>query len=141
MLMNSSQISSTAAPTRKCKDNLVVRKPNSTLEERHSSAYNFKGAEVIADRFAQMVLQESDDIKQTNYNGKLVETSISTRGGTPTTNTQGNSSSSAIKAKKTKFGEGGYFKYQYKNWISYECPNWVWVNRSPCLNCVVRRHN
>lgn len=34
-------------------------------------------------------------------------------------------------------GSGGYFKYRCKYWLTYNCPNWVWFNNTPCANCLV----
>jgi len=31
---------------------------------------------------------------------------------------------------------GGYYKYRCKYWMTYNCPNWVWVNNSPCAHCL-----
>ncbi|CZS96535.1 hypothetical protein WAI453_010013 [Rhynchosporium graminicola] len=33
-------------------------------------------------------------------------------------------------------GSGGYYKYRCKYWMTYNCPNWVWVNNSPCAHCL-----
>jgi len=33
-------------------------------------------------------------------------------------------------------GSGGYYKYRCKYWLTYDCPNWVWVNNSPCAHCL-----
>jgi hypothetical protein len=35
-------------------------------------------------------------------------------------------------------GSGGYYKYRCKYWLTYNCPNWVWVNNAPCAHCLVR---
>ena len=40
--------------------------------------------------------------------------------------------------KITMSGTGGYFKYRCKYWLTYNCPNWVWVNNAPCAHCLVR---
>ncbi|PKK48198.1 hypothetical protein CI102_6557 [Trichoderma harzianum] len=32
---------------------------------------------------------------------------------------------------------GGFYKYRCKNFYSHNCPNWVWVNNSPCATCIV----
>jgi len=34
-------------------------------------------------------------------------------------------------------GSGGYYKYRCKNWLEWECPNWVWINNAPCARCLV----
>ncbi|PTB66414.1 hypothetical protein BBK36DRAFT_1119395 [Trichoderma citrinoviride] len=34
-------------------------------------------------------------------------------------------------------GSGGFYKYRCKNFYSHNCPNWVWVNNSPCATCIV----
>ena len=34
-------------------------------------------------------------------------------------------------------GSGGYYKYRCKYWLTYNCPNWVWVNNAPCAYCLV----
>jgi hypothetical protein len=34
-------------------------------------------------------------------------------------------------------GSGGYYKYRCKYWLTYNCPNWVWVNNAPCAHCLV----
>ena len=31
---------------------------------------------------------------------------------------------------------GGYNRYRCKFWASHGCPNGVWVNNTPCANCV-----
>ncbi|OPB43140.1 hypothetical protein A0O28_0087760 [Trichoderma guizhouense] len=31
---------------------------------------------------------------------------------------------------------GGFYKYRCKNFYSHNCPNWVWVNNSPCATCI-----
>ncbi|KUJ09876.1 uncharacterized protein LY89DRAFT_689786 [Mollisia scopiformis] len=33
-------------------------------------------------------------------------------------------------------GSGGYYKYRYKFWLTYNCPKWVWVNNAPCAHCL-----
>ncbi|TFA99436.1 hypothetical protein CCMA1212_008788 [Trichoderma ghanense] len=33
-------------------------------------------------------------------------------------------------------GSGGFYKYRCKNFYSHNCPNWVWVNNSPCATCI-----
>lgn len=33
-------------------------------------------------------------------------------------------------------GSGGYYKYRCKYWLTYNCPNWVWVNNAPCAHCL-----
>jgi len=33
-------------------------------------------------------------------------------------------------------GSGGYYKYRCKYWLTYNCPNWVWVNNAPCAYCL-----
>jgi len=33
-------------------------------------------------------------------------------------------------------GSGGYYKYRCKYWLTYNCPNWVWVNDAPCAHCL-----
>ncbi|KAH8787547.1 hypothetical protein F5882DRAFT_110873 [Hyaloscypha sp. PMI_1271] len=33
-------------------------------------------------------------------------------------------------------GSGGYYKYRCMFWLNYNCPNWVWVNNSPCAHCL-----
>lgn len=33
-------------------------------------------------------------------------------------------------------GAGGYFKYRCKYFLTYNCPNWVWVNNAPCAHCL-----
>jgi hypothetical protein len=35
-------------------------------------------------------------------------------------------------------GGGGYYKYRCKNWLTYNCESWVWVNGAVCANCLVR---
>lgn len=37
-------------------------------------------------------------------------------------------------------GSGGYYKYRCKYWLTYNCPNWVWVNNAPCAHCLVSLH-
>ncbi|KAI2471539.1 hypothetical protein F4781DRAFT_429228 [Annulohypoxylon bovei var. microspora] len=32
-------------------------------------------------------------------------------------------------------GSGGYYKYRCKYFYTHNCPNWVYVNNSPCANC------
>ncbi|KAI1374847.1 hypothetical protein F4677DRAFT_447112 [Hypoxylon crocopeplum] len=32
-------------------------------------------------------------------------------------------------------GSGGFYKYRCKYFYSHNCPNWVYVNNSPCANC------
>ncbi|KAK6084062.1 hypothetical protein SCUP234_03391 [Seiridium cupressi] len=32
-------------------------------------------------------------------------------------------------------GGGGFYKYRCKYFYSHNCPNWVYVNNSPCANC------
>jgi hypothetical protein len=34
-------------------------------------------------------------------------------------------------------GSGGYYKYRCKFWLTYNCPNWVWVNNALCAHCLV----
>ncbi|KAH7303599.1 hypothetical protein B0I35DRAFT_402273, partial [Stachybotrys elegans] len=31
---------------------------------------------------------------------------------------------------------GGFYKYRCKYFYSHNCPNWVWVNNSPCASCL-----
>ncbi|KAH8601440.1 hypothetical protein B0O99DRAFT_681459 [Bisporella sp. PMI_857] len=31
---------------------------------------------------------------------------------------------------------GGYYKYRCKYWLTFNCPNWVWVNNAPCAHCL-----
>ncbi|KAL7276624.1 hypothetical protein RUND412_000390 [Rhizina undulata] len=33
-------------------------------------------------------------------------------------------------------GSGGYYKFRCKNFFTYNCGNWVWVNHSACAECV-----
>ncbi|KAI9722066.1 MAG: hypothetical protein M1812_002026 [Candelaria pacifica] len=33
---------------------------------------------------------------------------------------------------------GGYDKYACKNRLTYNCPNWVWENGTPCAECVAK---
>ncbi|PSS22034.1 hypothetical protein M430DRAFT_40825 [Amorphotheca resinae ATCC 22711] len=33
-------------------------------------------------------------------------------------------------------GTGGYYKYRCKYWLTYNCPNWVWVNNASCAHCL-----
>jgi len=33
-------------------------------------------------------------------------------------------------------GSGGYYKYRCKYWLTYNCPNWVWVNNATCAHCL-----
>ncbi|PWW74614.1 hypothetical protein C7212DRAFT_38636, partial [Tuber magnatum] len=30
----------------------------------------------------------------------------------------------------------GYYKFRCKNWLTYDCKQWVWVNNSACAECV-----
>ena len=39
--------------------------------------------------------------------------------------------------KFTMSGSGGYYKYRCKYRLTYNCPNWVWVNNAPCAHCLV----
>ncbi|KAH8677597.1 hypothetical protein BX600DRAFT_132121 [Xylariales sp. PMI_506] len=32
-------------------------------------------------------------------------------------------------------GGGGYFRYRCKYFYTHNCPNWVYVNNSPCSSC------
>ncbi|KAI2616292.1 hypothetical protein GGR54DRAFT_239080 [Hypoxylon sp. NC1633] len=32
-------------------------------------------------------------------------------------------------------GSGGFYKYRCKYFYTHNCPNWVYVNNSPCANC------
>lgn len=32
-------------------------------------------------------------------------------------------------------GGGGFYKYRCKYFYTHNCPNWVYVNNSPCANC------
>ncbi|OTB04056.1 hypothetical protein M426DRAFT_166478 [Hypoxylon sp. CI-4A] len=32
-------------------------------------------------------------------------------------------------------GSGGFYKYRCKYFFTHNCPNWVYVNNSPCANC------
>ena len=34
-------------------------------------------------------------------------------------------------------GGGGFYKYRCKNWLTYDCTEWVWVNGTACVNCLV----
>jgi hypothetical protein len=38
-------------------------------------------------------------------------------------------------------GGGGYFKYRCKNWLTYNCGEWVWVNGTACINCLVSQQS
>ncbi len=40
----------------------------------------------------------------------------------------------------TMSGGGGYYKYRCKNWLTYNCEEWVWVNGTACTNCLVWKH-
>ncbi|KAF8453443.1 hypothetical protein BGX38DRAFT_1090628 [Terfezia claveryi] len=31
----------------------------------------------------------------------------------------------------------GYYRFRCKNFYTHNCENWVWVNNSPCAECVV----
>lgn len=33
-------------------------------------------------------------------------------------------------------GSGGFFRYHCKNWMTHDCPNWIYVNNSTCQNCL-----
>ncbi|KAK3933498.1 hypothetical protein QBC46DRAFT_434149 [Diplogelasinospora grovesii] len=33
-------------------------------------------------------------------------------------------------------GSGGFYKYRCKYFYTHNCPNWVWVNNSPCASCL-----
>lgn len=33
-------------------------------------------------------------------------------------------------------GSGGYYRYHCKHWMTYDCPNWVWMNNTPCATCM-----
>ncbi|PQE28843.1 hypothetical protein CJF30_00003857 [Rutstroemia sp. NJR-2017a BBW] len=35
-------------------------------------------------------------------------------------------------------GSGGYYKYRCKYWLTFNCPNWVWVNDAPCASCLAK---
>jgi len=35
-------------------------------------------------------------------------------------------------------GSGGYYKYRCKYWLTFNCPNWVWVNNAPCASCLAK---
>jgi hypothetical protein len=47
-----------------------------------------------------------------------------------------NSSSPAI----IMSGSGGFYKYRCKYFYTHNCTNWVYVNNSPCANCLVSSH-
>ncbi|KAI1173011.1 hypothetical protein F4777DRAFT_480802 [Nemania sp. FL0916] len=32
-------------------------------------------------------------------------------------------------------GDGGFYKFRCKNFLSHDCPNWVYVNGSACAKC------
>ncbi|XXG97412.1 hypothetical protein Hte_003713 [Hypoxylon texense] len=32
-------------------------------------------------------------------------------------------------------GSGGFYRYRCKYFYTHNCPNWVYVNNSPCANC------
>ncbi|KAI5860336.1 hypothetical protein GGS23DRAFT_233163 [Durotheca rogersii] len=32
-------------------------------------------------------------------------------------------------------GSGGFYKYRCKYFYTHNCPNWVYVNNSPCASC------
>ncbi|EFX06445.1 hypothetical protein CMQ_6766 [Grosmannia clavigera kw1407] len=32
-------------------------------------------------------------------------------------------------------GSGGFYKYHCKNFLTYNCQNWVFVNNAPCADC------
>lgn len=32
-------------------------------------------------------------------------------------------------------GGGGFYKYRCKYFYTHNCPNWVYVNNSPCASC------
>ncbi|KAI1492432.1 hypothetical protein F5X96DRAFT_387567 [Biscogniauxia mediterranea] len=32
-------------------------------------------------------------------------------------------------------GSGGFFRYRCKYFYTHNCPNWVYVNNTPCANC------
>ncbi|KAI5926046.1 hypothetical protein F4810DRAFT_621012 [Camillea tinctor] len=32
-------------------------------------------------------------------------------------------------------GSGGFFKYRCKYFYTHNCPNWVYVNNTPCPSC------
>ncbi|KAI0136982.1 hypothetical protein BJ170DRAFT_589933 [Xylariales sp. AK1849] len=32
-------------------------------------------------------------------------------------------------------GGGGFYKYRCKYFYTHNCPNWVYVNHSPCASC------
>lgn len=34
-------------------------------------------------------------------------------------------------------GSGGFYKYRCKYFYTHNCTNWVYVNNSPCANCLV----
>ncbi|RPB18822.1 hypothetical protein L211DRAFT_690012 [Terfezia boudieri ATCC MYA-4762] len=31
----------------------------------------------------------------------------------------------------------GYYRFRCKNFYTHNCENWVWVNNSPCAECVM----
>lgn len=31
----------------------------------------------------------------------------------------------------------GFYRFRCKNFLTYNCENWVWVNHSACAECVV----
>lgn len=33
-------------------------------------------------------------------------------------------------------GSGGFYKYRCKYFYTHNCTNWVYVNNSPCANCL-----
>jgi len=35
-------------------------------------------------------------------------------------------------------GGGGYYKFRCKNWLTHNCPNWVWVNGTSCAECMAQ---
>jgi hypothetical protein len=41
------------------------------------------------------------------------------------------------KSSSRMSGSGGYYKYCCKYWLTYNCPNWVWMNKAPCGHCLV----
>ncbi|RPA95513.1 hypothetical protein L873DRAFT_1315060 [Choiromyces venosus 120613-1] len=30
----------------------------------------------------------------------------------------------------------GFYKFRCKNWLTYDCKQWVWVNNSACAECI-----
>ncbi|KAI1091568.1 hypothetical protein F5B19DRAFT_493302 [Rostrohypoxylon terebratum] len=64
------------------------------------------------------------------------QTTQSTKAGTQTNNpASSGDKSKGSEDKKKSDSSGRYYRFRCKYFLTHNCPNWVWVNRSPCAMC------